>query len=203
VRPEENKAFIGLVGLLLGVVVGVLFRVPLFPYVLPDSIVNAISAGVGAAFAVLGAAWLAHSKERKQSRELRLVLNSVGRPLNNALLEVIKMCGSKEGPGHKADLLRRKLRKLKTEYEAHGPRLEELKPIFQVLGPVAMFSFLRLSQVRHRVSRLIEEMESADRTANGIDASFKRIETMASRAQKRLVAIKNGIDLPLSDEIVD
>jgi hypothetical protein len=201
VNLTRNEILAAIGGCAFGVTGGVMLRLPLFPYVLPDAVINAISAAAGAAVAVIGAAWIAENRERKQKNELRLVLKSIGRPLNQALLEVIKMTGSKENHAHKRDLVRRKLRKLKTEDEAYGPRLEELRPLFQLVGPVSMFTFIRLNQVRGRVSKLITAMESADLTPDGIDTSLHKIRVMAERAQKRLVWIKENFDkVVLPDE---
>lgn len=50
----------------LGFIFGVVLRFPVFPYELAEGAATAVSAGVGAAITVLGAAWIAQGNEQRE-----------------------------------------------------------------------------------------------------------------------------------------
>lgn len=59
-RRNSRAMALGVGGILLGLVL----RLPIFPYSLPADVANVMGAAFGAMFAVWGAAWVADRKER-------------------------------------------------------------------------------------------------------------------------------------------
>lgn len=149
-RQNSGATLIGFVGILVGLVL----RLPLFPYSLPPDVANVMGAAFGAMFAVWGAAWVSDRKEKHANRlavqAIRATVDPVikrVRMIEEGLKNLPFLFQSDVDRESRIEAVRAVLRQAEAiphvtiELEK---RLEFLKPLFLQLGGTGAVAFTTL-----------------------------------------------------------
>lgn len=92
---------------LAGILVGVLFLLPIIPYELPDSAATILGAATGAGIAVASAVWMNQQKERRHTWRLNIAAQTVASELIERANVCLGIITSLDGRGTPMNSLQR------------------------------------------------------------------------------------------------
>lgn len=153
-----------------GAVLGLVLRMPVIPYQLPESTANILGAALGALAAVWGAAWIADHKERDQRdkavRAIAITVHPViaeALAFENALVTASQQ--SMTAPRTKRfDKLHHAMdvwKALQLSIEDMNERLDSMKPLFLQLGGDGVLAQGRLSLFGPGIEAFVGELQWA------------------------------------------
>lgn len=138
----------------LGLAAGVLLRLPLLPYVLPDGVSTLLGAIVGAALAVLGAAWISERKEYEARRSLRASVEEILKKLTDSTRryeEIVSLKGGSERSMEDEKEVAFEAERVKGRAQEALDLIEDLKPIFIACGSTATLAYQHIGNAVRRV----------------------------------------------------
>lgn len=133
----------------MGALAGLFLRLPLIPYELPDSAATFFATALGAAITVLGASWIAESKEHREKRDAR---NLIQRELGT-----IRSLFEKLPPEVAAQQFRSTssaANSFRTAVHELDSRMSKLEKLFERVGPHGYIAFADMVKVLSELRRL-------------------------------------------------